>query len=115
MKAILARLGKRVYISIDIDCLDPSLMPGTGTPEPGGMAWYALSRFLRRVCAARRVVAADLVEVVPVPGTPSCEYIAARLAAKLMLYHRAGTGRQTATEASAQRSTPNVKRRTRNP
>lgn len=90
MKAVLARLGKRVYISIDIDCLDPSLMPGTGTPEPGGLGWYALSGLLRHVCAARQVVAADLVEVAPVPGTPSCEYIAARLAAKLMLYHRIG-------------------------
>ena len=90
MKAVLARLGKQVYISIDIDCLDPSLMPGTGTPEPGGLSWYTLSGLLRRVCAARRVVAADLVEVAPVPGTPACEYIAARLAAKLMLYHRIG-------------------------
>ncbi|MBU4286067.1 MAG: agmatinase [Verrucomicrobia bacterium] len=115
MKAVLARLGKRVYISIDVDCLDPSLMPGTGTPEPGGLGWYALSGLLRRVCAARRVVAADLVEVAPVPGTPACEYIAARLAAKLMLYHRVGMGRQTATEANAQRSTPNIERRTRNP
>ena len=90
MKAVLASLGKRVYISIDIDCLDPSLMPGTGTPEPGGLGWYAISGLLRRVCATRRVVAADLVEVAPIPGTPSCEYIAARLATKLMLYHRIG-------------------------
>lgn len=90
MKDVIARLGKRVYISLDIDCLDPALMPGTGTPEPGGLGWYALCRLLRRVCALRRVVAADLVEVAPVPGTPSCEYIAARLATKLMLYHRIG-------------------------
>lgn len=97
MKAVLARLGKRVYITIDADCLDPSLMPGTGTPEPGGLGWYALTGLLRRVCAARRVVAADLVEVAPVPGTPACEYIAARLAAKLMLYHRVGMERRTVT------------------
>lgn len=90
MKAVLARLGKRVYITMDVDCLDPSLMPGTGTPEPGGLTWYALTQLLRRVCATRRVVAADLVEVAPVSGTPACEYIAARLAAKLMLYHRIG-------------------------
>ena len=93
MKTVLARLGKRVYISIDIDCLDPALMPGTGTPEPGGLGWYALIEILRRVCAARRVVAADLVEVAPVPGTPACEYIAARLAAKLLLYHRVAGGK----------------------
>ena len=87
---MLARLGKTVYISIDADCLDPSLMPGTGTPEPGGLGWYALTRLLRNLCAARRVVAADIVEVVPMPGSPACEYIAARLAAKLLLYHRVG-------------------------
>ena len=98
MKALLARLGKQVYISIDIDCLDPSLMPGTGTPEPGGLGWYTLTRLLRRVCAARRVVAADLVEVAPVPGTPACEYIAARLAAKLMLYHRVGKASRSRLE-----------------
>jgi agmatinase len=113
MKAVLARLGKQVYITIDIDCLDPSLMPGTGTPEPGGLDWYTLTRLLRRVCAARRVVAADLVEVAPVPGTPSCEYIAARLAAKLMLYHRVGMG-HAESKANAQRSTLNAQRPTSN-
>ncbi len=94
IKAVLARLGKHVYISIDIDCLDPALMPGTGTPEPGGLGWYALTDLLRQVCAARRVMAADLVEVAPIPGTPTCEYTAARLATKLMLYHRVGMARR---------------------
>ncbi len=90
IKDVLALLGKKVYISFDIDCLDPSVMPGTGTPEPGGLGWYPVCRLLRRVCALRQVVAADLVEVAPVPGTPACEYTAARLATKIMLYHRIG-------------------------
>ncbi|MBI2437904.1 MAG: agmatinase [Lentisphaerae bacterium] len=90
MDSVLARLGKRVYLTIDADCLDPSVMPGTGTPEPGGLSWYVLTKLLRRVCAARKVVAADLVEVAPIPGTGVCEYTAARLATKVMLYHRAG-------------------------
>lgn len=111
MKAVLARLGKCVYISVDVDCLDPALMPGTGTPEPGGIGWYALTRLLRLVCASRRVVAADVVETVPVPGTPACEYIAARLATKLMLYHRVGTARRT---AQSKRRTSDIERPTSN-
>ena len=95
IKAVLARLGQYVYISIDIDGLDPALVPGTGTPEPGGLNWYALTGLLRQVCATRRVMAADLVEVAPIPGTPSCEYTAARLATKLMLYHRVARARRT--------------------
>ena len=94
MGALLKQLGKRVYITIDADCLDPSLMPGTGTPEPDGFGWHAITALLRRICAERQVVAADLVEVVSVPGTPVCEYIAARLAAKLLLYHKTGMRRR---------------------
>ncbi len=83
---IVRRLKKNVYISIDSDVLDPSIMPGTGTPEPGGLAWQMVLRLLRRVCQERKVVAADIVEVVPLPNTPVCEYTAAKLALKLMTY-----------------------------
>lgn len=86
MGRLLKQLKKTVYISIDIDGLDPALMPGTGTPEPGGLGWYTVLRLLRRVCAERRVVGADIVEVVPLPATPLCEYVAAKLALKLMTY-----------------------------
>ncbi len=87
IEKIVARLARHVYISLDADGLDPAVMPGTGTPEPGGLSWHAITSLLRRVCAERTVVAADLVEVAPIPGTPVCEYTAARLAAKLMTYH----------------------------
>lgn len=86
MDAAIARLGRRVYVTIDADGLDPACMPGTGTPEPGGLSWRQVTVFLRRLCAARTVVAADLVEVAPIAGTLVSEYTAARLAAKLMLY-----------------------------
>lgn len=84
---MIAQLKEHVYITIDSDCLDPSIMPGTGTPEPGGLSWYALTHVLRQVCAKRKVIAADVVEVIPLPGTPVCEYVAARLACKLLTYH----------------------------
>ncbi|MFC1461240.1 arginase family protein, partial [Verrucomicrobiota bacterium] len=87
MNSVIECLGRYVYVTIDSDCLDPSVMPGTGTPEPGGLSWYQLTGLLRRVCSARTVVSADLVEVLPIPGTLVSEYTAARLAAKLMTYH----------------------------
>jgi len=86
MDALLKRLKKKVYISIDIDCLDVALMPGTGTPEPGGLAWQTVLKLLRRIAAERKVVGADIVEVIPMPGAPACEYVAAKLAIKLMTY-----------------------------
>ncbi len=98
---VLRRLPPTVYISLDADALDPGLMAGTGTPEPGGLTWYPLLALLRRVCAARRVVAADLVEVIPAPGLPVHEYTAARLAAKLMFYHRLARARAETPPAAA--------------
>lgn len=86
INTLLKRLGKKVYISIDADVLDPALLPGTGTPEPGGLSWPTVLRLLRRVCAERTVVAADIVEVIPLPSVPLCEYVAAKLAIKLMTY-----------------------------
>ena len=83
---IIRQLKKKVYISIDADVLDPSIMPGTGTPEPGGLAWQTVLRLLRQVCLERKVIAADIVEVIPLPNTPLCEYVAAKLALKLMTY-----------------------------
>lgn len=83
---LIKRLKNPVYISIDIDCLDVSIMPGTGTPEPGGLSWQTVLKLLRRVCAERKVIGADIVEVIPLPGAPLCEYVAAKLALKLMTY-----------------------------
>ncbi|NLB60417.1 MAG: agmatinase [Lentisphaerae bacterium] len=96
MSAVIAKLAPQVYISIDADVLDPAIMPGTGTPEPGGLAWATACALLRRVCAAREVVAADLVEVAPMPGTPLSEYTAARLATKLLTYHATQTVKRPA-------------------
>ena len=79
-------LGHDVYVTVDIDGFDPSVAPGTGTPEPGGLDWYQVTGLLRRVAADRHIVAADVVEVMPIPGQVCTEYLAARLAYKLMGY-----------------------------
>lgn len=83
---ILASLTDNVYVSIDLDVLDPSLMPGVGTPEPGGMSWEAICGLLRSVGSTRRIVGFDLMELCPPAGLPSCAFTAAKLAYKTMGY-----------------------------
>ncbi len=82
----LALLGEAVYVTIDVDAFDPSEAPGVGTPEPGGLHWREVTALLRRVCTERRVVAADIVEVRPIPPSLVTEYLAARLACKIIAY-----------------------------
>ncbi len=79
-------LGKTVYVTVDIDGLDPSIAPGTGTPEPGGLSWRQGCSLLRAVCEQRRVVAADVVEVRPLGANHVTEFLAARLAYKIIAY-----------------------------
>lgn len=84
--AVLPHLGEQVYISVDLDVLDPALMPAVGTPEPGGMGWHDILALLRGVAAQRRIVGFDIMELAPSLGPPACAYTAARLAYKLMGY-----------------------------
>jgi len=86
MDEALERLRGPVYITFDVDYLDPSLMPSTGTPEPGGGDWYRTLRFLRRVFEAKHVVAADVVELAPLPGLNAPDFLAARLVYKMIAY-----------------------------
>lgn len=85
----LERLTERVYVTVDMDGLDPSVAPGVGTPEPGGLSWRQVLRLLRRVTAEREVVAADVVETCPIPGQHLTEFVAARLAYKIIAYTQA--------------------------
>ena len=85
-QAIVDHLGPTVYVSVDLDVLDPSLMPSVGTPEPGGMSWYQLTSLLRAVAESRRVVGFDVCELSPNAGPPACAYTAAKLVYKLVAY-----------------------------
>ena len=80
------RLTEHVYVTLDIDAFDPAYAPGTGTPEPGGLDWYQVTAFLRAVAECKHVVAADIVEVIPLPGQVITEFLAARLAYKIISY-----------------------------
>jgi agmatinase len=84
--AVIARLDGPVYVTIDLDVLDPSEMPSTGTPEPGGMRYLQLVKVLRQVCAARQVVGFDVVELLPSQQNKAPDFLAARLVYQLMAY-----------------------------
>lgn len=75
----LAGVSGPVYISMDIDGLDPSLVPATGTPEPGGLFWHQAVQWLDALTSKCPVVGLDLVELAPVSGLPASDFIAARL------------------------------------
>lgn len=83
---IVDALGDDVYISIDLDVFDPSLMSAVGTPEPGGLNWRQVTSLLRTVAENRRIVGFDVCELAPAEGPTACTYTAARLVAKLAAY-----------------------------
>ena len=83
---VVEALGEKVYITIDCDGLDPAIMPAVGTPEPGGLTWRETLTLLRRVMEAKTVVAADVVELCPIPGFVAPNFLAARLVYKLIGY-----------------------------
>ncbi len=83
---VIEKLGDDVYITFDVDGLDPSLVPATGTPEPGGLGWYPVLALLRRVFAERNVVGCDVVELAPIPGQAASDFLVAKLVYKMIGY-----------------------------
>lgn len=79
-------LSDDVYVTIDLDGLEPGLMPAVGTAEPGGLSWRELTTLLRRTFERKRVVACDVVELCPIPGVIAPNFTAARLVYKLLTY-----------------------------
>lgn len=86
MDNVIERLGENVFITFDLDALDISIFPSTGTPEPGGLFWYETLQFLRRVFQERNVVGFDLVELCPNPHDKSSDFLAAKLYYKMLSY-----------------------------
>ena len=81
---ILSTLTDEVYLTIDIDVFDPAYVPGTGTPEPGGLDWNEVTGLIRALSAKKQIVGFDIVEVAPAPGTVTSEFLAAKLAYRTM-------------------------------
>src|SRR5581483_2836428 len=79
-------LSEDVYLTLDIDGLDPSVVPTTGTPEPGGLTWYEVLGLLRAVAARRRIVGMDLVELCKSPDSNAPSFLSAKLIYKTLGY-----------------------------
>jgi len=79
-------LSEHVYVSIDLDVFDPSLMPAVGTPEPGGIGWYETLDLLREVSKDKKIVGFDVVELCPIKGQVSSDFLAAKLVYRLLGY-----------------------------
>ncbi len=79
-------LSPNVYLTIDLDGLDPSIMPATGTPEPGGLTWEQVTGLLRVVARRRTIVGMDVVELLPTPGLHAADFLAAKLIYRTLGY-----------------------------
>lgn len=82
----VSKLTEKVYITIDLDVFDPSIMPSTGTPEPGGLSWYEVLGLIRAVFESKNVVGFDVVELCPDQRNKAPDFLAAKLIYKLLSY-----------------------------
>ena len=81
---IIPVLPERLYLSIDLDVMDPGEMPAVANPEPGGLRWYDMVDCLERLTCKKRVIGFDVVELCPIPGNPAPDFIAAKLIYRLI-------------------------------
>jgi agmatinase len=86
MEDVVDQLTDNVFITFDLDALDPSIMPSTGTPEPGGLFYYETLTFLKSVFEQRNVVGFDMVELCPNTKEKSSDFLAAKLFYKMLSY-----------------------------
>ena len=86
IEKVLPKLSKNVYLTVDLDVFDPSIMASTGTPEPGGLFWYDVLRLLRAVFEEKNVVGFDVVELCPEQSNKAPDFLAAKLVYKLLSY-----------------------------
>jgi len=83
---VAGRLSGNVYVTIDLDVFDPSIMPSTGTPEPGGLTWYPVMQLLRAVAEKKNIVGFDVVELCPNKSNRAPDFLAAKLIYKFLGY-----------------------------
>jgi agmatinase len=82
----IGQMTPNVFITIDLDALDPSILPSTGTPEPGGLFWYETLEFLKMMFKKKNVVGFDIVELCPNENEKSSDFLAAKLYYKMLSY-----------------------------
>jgi len=86
MENAIDLMGKNVFITFDLDAFDPSIMPATGTPEPGGLLWHETLDFLKKIFQQKNVVGFDIVELCPNENDKSSDFLAAKLYYKMLTY-----------------------------
>ena len=87
LKNLYSKLkGKNVYITFDVDALDASIMPATGTPEPGGLLWEEVLPIIKKVCQISKIIGADINELAPIKNFDSYNFLVAKLAYKILAY-----------------------------
>ncbi|OFY99988.1 MAG: agmatinase [Bacteroidetes bacterium RIFCSPLOWO2_12_FULL_31_6] len=86
MENSISKMTNNVYLTIDLDAFDPSIMPATGTPEPGGLLWNPTLHYLKKVFQQKNVVGLDIVELAPIEGLLAPNFLAAKLYYKLLSY-----------------------------
>ncbi len=82
----IVKLSDKVYLTIDLDVFDPSILPSTGTPEPGGLGWYEVLSFIKKVNQKKKIVAFDAVELCPNSKEKSSDFLTAKLIYKILSY-----------------------------
>lgn len=87
---VVKRLPKKVYLTLDLDVFDPSIMPSTGTPEPGGLGWYEVLALIKEVVRQRELVGCDIVELMPHPSNKAPDFMASKLLYKILSYRFEG-------------------------
>ncbi len=83
-KKVVKELPAEVYITVDLDGLDPSIMPSVGTPEPDGLLWHDVMELLNLIAEKHHIVGCDVVELCPIPGFIAPDYLASKLVSKLI-------------------------------
>ena len=86
MEKSISKMTNDVYVTLDLDVFDPSIMPSTGTPEPGGMLWNEIIIFLNRLFTKKNVVGFDIVELAPIDNIVAPNYLVAKLYYKMLSY-----------------------------
>jgi len=86
VEKIISTLKEKVYLTFDLDAFDPSIMPSTGTPEPGGLGWYETLNLIKEVARQRKIIGADVVELDPISGLHAPDFLAAKLVYKIINY-----------------------------
>ncbi|MEP7197526.1 MAG: agmatinase [Saprospiraceae bacterium] len=87
MEESIKKMTDPVYITLDLDVFDSSIMPSTGTPEPGGLEWYPILQYLRMIFSRKNVVGFDIVELAPNPNNPAPDFLTAKLYYKMLAFY----------------------------